>query len=1127
MKDLNLFSSSNPRNNDSSNINKRDLEHDCSPNPSSDLPCKKLRSVLGKKAVAIVDFENFDVPLMSTGGNDSHSKSIHLQPDRPYTIGRSTRYCQFVFHDRRVSKQHCQILFDGSLHKIYILDGTLSFNDSSSFFVHGSRNRLSTNGVFVDGVRIKKGMAVELSVGDKILLVCGSDDGHCNRNQIGFVIRRIEYVDGVLQECEDVALCRTEVLGTTTSSGHSQGLTSCGKRNKRIFALRANDSYPDSAFLTSKYEQLVGRAKFLLSWCRGILHCDDPLSLLIHANPDIQYVGTSACSNHLKGLGYRDNFKVLVDGELQSRYVKEKAEQETILCENSNVGWIMENTQADVLQPNSITIYGRKSLALEAESEHGSGDHLSRQENIGIVSDNAIADNDTNISSSKSVGNKHGKIASPPGKNFYLNRLDFIDCLSSAHHTVISLPELLYPVENISQMFIATFTSDINWFLSYCEIPFHLPVTIACHNTERCWSSNTDSRISWPEPDYPNLVVVYPPFPESIAFSNNRKKQGIACHHPKLFVVQREDNIRVVVTSANLVEKQWNKVTNTIWWQDFPRSTSPDYSSLFTQVNDEEVRQDTKSDFAAHLAGFMASLLIDVPSQAHWIIELTKYDFTAANGHLIASVPEIHTYRTSCMSESTQSLPLLGSVVASVVGLSHLFHSAADSNGARLKMLAAFLRKSSKKNYGWVEIVLRRNLNVPADANAVSVLVPNPSGFSKGEYVQLGFLAREVAKWVSPLWDVGFFGFSGYICPEEALTAALGENCKKVRLRLHVSQGCHFRDIARMMQPEHVVSFCSLIASVQRCSGLWRLQEVLSRYKWPESLESDFIYGASSIGSSVNPQFLAAFSAAAGKKSLQYFDSEESDPEWGYWNAGEELKNPSIRIIFPTIERVKNGCHGILPARRMLCFSERTWQRLRTVDILHDAIPHPNNRVGHPMHVKVARRRFQSRRDASSFGWVYCGSHNFSAAAWGRAIANPSKKSNGSVKENTSDLGLHICNYELGIIFICPPTDTNGSPMINSTNLDDITLPFVMPAPRYGPMDRPATMQAMREALTELTKQESDKLVESATDEEIMEEIPDEEEEEMPATSYVTKEKEEEKAYAEILWSQVDSSQSC
>lgn len=40
-------------------------------------------------------------------------------------------------------------------------------------------------------------------------------------------------------------------------------------------------------------------------------------------------------------------------------------------------------------------------------------------------------------------------------------------------------------------------------------------------------------------------------------------------------------------------------------------------------------------------------------------------------------------------------------------------------------------------------------------------------------------------------------------------------------------QGPHFQDISRMMQPEHVIALCSLVASVQRCSGLWRLQEVM------------------------------------------------------------------------------------------------------------------------------------------------------------------------------------------------------------------------------------------------------------------------------------------------------------
>ena len=77
-------------------------------------------------------------------------------------------------------------------------------------------------------------------------------------------------------------------------------------------------------------------------------------------------------------------------------------------------------------------------------------------------------------------------------------------------------------------------------------------------------------------------------------------------------------------------------------------------------------------------------------------------------------------------------MQFLGSVEASVVGLSHLFHTAADRNGTQLKQLAAFLGKCCENVYGMSEIVLRRNLNVPADVNAVSILVPNPDQFYEG-----------------------------------------------------------------------------------------------------------------------------------------------------------------------------------------------------------------------------------------------------------------------------------------------------------------------------------------------------------------------------------------------------------
>lgn len=170
---------------------------------------------------------------------------------------------------------------------------------------------------------------------------------------------------------------------------------------------------------------------------------------------------------------------------------------------------------------------------------------------------------------------------------------------------------------------------------------------------------------------------------------------------------------------------------------------------------------------------------------------------------------------------------------------------------------------------------------------------------------------------------------------------------------------------------------------------------------------------------------------------------------------------------------------------------------------------------------QVARRCFKSGRDASSFGWVYCGSHNFSAAAWGRPISNSCaiKVDQEGRPKSALGLRLHVCNYELGIIFVFPPTETKDSATSKSNaDLDGIVLPFVVPAPKYGPRDRPATAKAMRGALVVLAEKERENIVEVV-------EVP-EEDESAEEIDFLAEEKEEENAYAQILWNQVDSSSS-
>ncbi|PKU60534.1 uncharacterized protein LOC110114268 [Dendrobium catenatum] len=159
------------------------------------------------------------------------------------------------------------------------------------------------------------------------------------------------------------------------------------------------------------------------------------------------------------------------------------------------------------------------------------------------------------------------------------------------------------------------------------------------------------------------------------------------------------------------------------------------------------------------------------------------------------------------------------------------------------------------------------------------------------------------------------------------------------------------------------------------------------------------------------------------------------------------------------------------------------------------------------MHVKVARRRFQSSTSTSAFGWIYCGSHNFSPAAWGRLLP-PSTVEAGSAAR------LRIFNYELGILLIVPPPSKVEGDSGNLCNLDDFQLPFVMPAPRYCGGDRPATAFAMRGAVAELTEQDCQGMdEEDVADEEVI-----------GPSEYVAEESEDDKIYAEMLWSQVGSS---
>lgn len=256
---------------------------------------KRLRSI-SKTAHIYLKNVNDGVPLVSkyTGGL---CQSFDLEPDRPYTIGR-LKNCDFIIGDSRVSKKHCQLLFDGVYRKIYLLDGVMSLsNGNATNITNEFRNRLlvpgsnaqprvaedsviitSLNGVFLNGVRIGKGMATELSVGDEVSLVCGNLGNCTSKIEVGFVIWKIIFKEKVVQSNE-IDL-RLQSLGTTTSSDHCQGRTSSRKGSKRVFALKTSDRSCDFGVLKLEFNELVKKVNFLSSQCKYIMNCDDHISYL-------------------------------------------------------------------------------------------------------------------------------------------------------------------------------------------------------------------------------------------------------------------------------------------------------------------------------------------------------------------------------------------------------------------------------------------------------------------------------------------------------------------------------------------------------------------------------------------------------------------------------------------------------------------------------------------------------------------------------------------------------------------------------------------------------------------------------------------------------------------------------
>lgn len=403
---------------------------------------------------------NIGTPLISRSSG-LPVESLHVDSDRPYTIGRSidNGSCDFVLDHGGISRNHCQILFDGQSSKLYVFDGVILLPSGGvSQFLDEFRKRLvrvdevekeslrfrvSLNGVYVNRVRVRKGRVQEVLVGDEVLFVCGKEGLCYKHGRVGFVVQEIGF----------------EGRDASVSSGHSRGTFSSGKRNKRVFAPMENEvSSLVSGFCPPRAVGVIERLISLVSYCRHVLNSDDPLSCLRLSDSGKECL--SCCTMLRSKVGMvADNREVRSDeinhemghGMSGLKVRDERPSPQLHIGRSLVVSNLVSQVEGEVTVCISVSDKARTMLPFDGEKE-----------------------NTPDISYINKEKSYQCSLQSP-GKNFYLNRLQYIEQNPTGCQRVVSLPELLYPVGTISQIFIATFTSDILWYVKKSSYFFYFP----------------------------------------------------------------------------------------------------------------------------------------------------------------------------------------------------------------------------------------------------------------------------------------------------------------------------------------------------------------------------------------------------------------------------------------------------------------------------------------------------------------------------------------------------------------------------------------------------------------------------------------------------------------------------
>lgn len=154
------------------------------------------------------------------------------------------------------------------------------------------------------------------------------------------------------------------------------------------------------------------------------------------------------------------------------------------------------------------------------------------------------------------------------------------------------------------------------------------------------------------------------------------------------------------------------------------------------------------------------------------------------------------------------------------------------------------------------------------------------------------------------------------------------------------------------------------------------------------------------------------------KKRPALIDLTESGDENEY-QKGEDVTE--FKLIFPTLRTVKNSVSGPEAFGTLFCKRKDFESPSCPTEIFHDCVT-GGEKCKYSMHSKI-----MTVSSVNNVSYIYCGSHNFTASAWGK-----------TTKQGTM---LMINNFEVGVLI--PASEWNCE------------YPYLRPAPKYKSNDLP------------------------------------------------------------------------